>query len=231
MPEFPAMKFVFGLDPNKTIRALIVIVFLLAAASLIGQYSTYFLGDGHLQGFVPEFNLDREMNIPTWFSSILFLFSALLLWKTGDSAIDHRRYWRGLAFVFVLLSLDEVAALHEMAVDPFRKWLHAGGLFYFSWVIPGAVIVAVLSVLYLRVFLGLPPGVKRIFLLAAALFLGGALGLEMAGGRFVEAHGAANFTYALLANAEESLEMLGQVVFLHGLFLLLKTEEIAQRNT
>lgn len=151
--------------------------------------------------------------------------------EVGESAIDRRRYWRGLALVFILLSLDEVAALHEMAVAPFRRWFHAGGLFYFSWVIPGAAIVAVLSMLYLRVFLRLPPGVKRVFLVAAALFLGGSLGLEMAGGRFVEAHGAANFTYALIANAEESLEMLGQVVFLHGLFLLLKTEEIAQRNT
>ena len=196
------MKFVFGLDPAKTIRTLTVVVLLLTAASLIGQYSTYFLGDGHLHGFVPEFNLDREMNIPTWFASILFLFSALLLWKVGESAIDRRRYWRGLALVFILLSLDEVAALHEMAVAPFRRWFHAGGLFYFSWVIPGAAIVAVLSMLYLRVFLRLPPGVKRVFLVAAALFLGGSLGLEMAGGRFVEAHGATNFTYALIANAK-----------------------------
>jgi hypothetical protein len=57
------MIFKFRLKPGKTTLILMLIVAFLVAASLIGQYSTYFLGDGHMQGFVPEFNLDREMNV------------------------------------------------------------------------------------------------------------------------------------------------------------------------
>jgi len=218
------MKLEFDIDPEAAIRLFLIIIVALAAASLVGQVSTYYLGDGHLQGFVPQFNLDREMNVPNWFSSMLFLFSAALLWKAGEvagpSGEAFRKYWRGLTVVFVYISIDDVAAIHEMAVDPFRKWLHAGGWLYFTWVVPAIAIVAVLTVLYLRLFLALPPRTKRFFVLSAFLFFAGAFGLEMVGGHYVEFHGAQNFRYALIANAEEILEMLGQVAFIKGLFTL-----------
>jgi len=214
----------FDLDPPSIIRALIIAVVVLAMAGLIGQYSAYFLGDGHLHGFVPEFNLDREMNIPTWFSSLLFLFAAVLLWKAGNlpgaSGVRFVTYWRAMSVIFVCLSIDEVAAIHEMVVDPLRKALHAAGFLYFSWVIAGAAFVAVLAIFYWKLGCTLPAKTRTLFILAAGLFLGGTLGMEMVGGRYVEHHGASNFTYALMANAEEILEMLGQVTFIKGLFSL-----------
>jgi hypothetical protein len=218
------MRLEFDLDPRSIIRALFLIVAGLAAASLIGQASTYFLGDGHLWGFVPEFNLDREMNIPTWFSSCLFLFAAVLLWKAGGLRRDRERRfairWKSLSLIFVLLSIDEAAALHEMAVEPIRKALHASGFLYFSWVVAGAVFCAVLALVYWKLVFSLPAKTRLLFLVAAGLFVGGSLGMEMLGGRFVEHHGSSNFTYALMANAEETLEMLGQVTFIKGLFSL-----------
>lgn len=218
------MKLEFDIDPESTIRLFFLIVIILFTASLFGQISTYYLGDGHLCGFVPQFNLDREMNVPNWFSSMLFLFSAILLWKAGDMATPHgirfRKYWKALAVFFVIISIDDVAAIHEMAVDPFRKWLHAGGWLYFTWVVPAAALVAVLTFLYWRMFLALPARTKRLFLLAAVLFFAGSFGLEMAGGRYVELHGAGNFHYAMIAHAEEILEFIGQVVFIKGLFTL-----------
>lgn len=218
------MKLEYEIDPESVVRILFIVVVILAAAGLFGQFSTYFLGDGHLCGFVPEFNLDREMNIPTWFSSMLFLFSAVLMWKAGDAEAPYglrfRKYWKGLAVFFVYISIDEVAAIHEMAVDPFRKWLHAGGWLYFTWVVPAAVLVAVLAALYWRLFFALPARTKRLFLLAAFLFFAGAFGFEMVEGRYVELHGSQNFQYALIAHAEEILEFIGQVVFIKGLFSL-----------
>lgn len=218
------MKLEFRFDPASVVRTLFLIVVLLTALSLLGQISTYYLGDGHLCGFVPQFNLDREMNVPNWFSSILFLFSAVLMWKAGDletpCGLRFRKYWRGLAGFFVFISIDDVAAIHEMAVDPFRKWLHAGGWLYFTWVVPAAAIVIVLTILYLKVFLALPARTKRLFFLAAFLFFAGSFGFEMIGGRYVELHGAGNFHYAMIAHAEELLEFIGQVLFIKGLFTL-----------
>jgi hypothetical protein len=224
MEDGRPVRIVLTLDSPSIVRALFIVVALLAAASLAGQVSMYFLEDGHLWGFVPQFNLDREMNVPTWFSSILFLFAAVLLWKAGDipgpGSTRFRTHWRGLAVVFVCLSIDEVAAFHEMAVDPLRELFHAHGILYFSWVIGGAAFVVALALVFLRLWLSLPARTRALFLSAAFLFLSGALGMEMAAGRFVEWHGSASFSYALMANAEETLEMLGQVVFLKGLFTL-----------
>ncbi len=218
------MRLEFDLDPAATVRTLFLIVAFLAAASLTGQVATHFFGDGHLWGFVPEFHLDREMNVPTWFSGFLFLFSAALLWKAGslrfDSGGRFATYWRSLSILFIFLSIDEVAALHEMAVDPIRKALHASGFLYFSWVFAGIVFCAVLALIYWRLVFSLRARTRTLFIVAAVLFLGGALGMEMIGGRWVEHHGSSNLTYVLMANAEEILEMLGQVIFIEGLFTL-----------
>ena len=224
MDDGRPVRIVLTLDPPSVVRALFIAIVVLAAASLAGQVSTYYFGDGHLQGFVPQFNLDREMNVPTWFSSFLFLFTAVLLWKAGSlpgpGPARFRASWRGLAVVFVGLSIDETAAFHEMAVDPLRKLFHAHGFFHFSWVILGIAFVAALVPVFLKLRLSLTRRTRALFFGAAFLYLSGALGMEMVAGPFVERHGAANFSYALMANAEEVLEMLGQVVFIKGLFTL-----------
>ena len=224
MDDKHPVRLTLAFDPPSVVRALFIAVVVLAAASLAGQVSTYYFGDGHLQGFVPQFNLDREMNVPTWFSSFLFLFAAVLLWKAGSlpgpGPARFRASWRGLAVVFVGLSIDETAAFHEMAVDPLRKLFRAHGFFHFSWVILGIAFVAALVPVFLKLWLSLPRRTRALFFVAAFLFLSGALGMEMVAGPFVERHGAANFSYALMANAEEILEMFGQVVFIKGLFTL-----------
>lgn len=216
----------FVLDRPAVARALILAVVGLGAASLAGVVSTRVFGDGHLHGFVPLFDLDREMNVPTWFSSALFLLAAVLLWKAGDlsgavSPARRRPLWRGLALLFVLLSLDEVAAVHEMAVDPLRRLFHAGGVLYFSWVIAGAALAALVVLACGRLVLSLPSQVRARVIAAAVLFLAGALGMEMLAGRLVEQGGGAGLAYALMANLEEVLELSGQVVFIDGLLRLL----------
>ncbi|MHB8094218.1 MAG: hypothetical protein ACYDH0_04675 [Candidatus Aminicenantales bacterium] len=218
------MKLEWEFDPPSVVRSLFLVVVLLTIASLAGVFSTYILGDGHLRGFVPEFNLDREMNVPTWFSSALLLFIAGLLRNLAAVSkpenVRFIRFWKGLAAGFLFLSIDEIAAIHEMAVDPLKRLFHAGGVFHFSWVILGIAIAAFLAVVCLKPLRALPPRVRVIFLAAAFIFLSGALGLEMIGGLYVEGNGPANIVYALFANGEEFLEMCGQVVFIKGLFLV-----------
>jgi len=216
----------FQLKPRRTTLILMLIVAGLLAASLIGQYFTYFKGDGYMQGFVPQFNLDREMNIPTWFSTVCFLFAALLLWQlSGVDTKIARKYWRGLSMVFVFISIDECAAIHEMAVDIMRRLFHAHGLLYFSWVILGVAFVAILALLYTRFIILKTRPIRGLFFLSAGIFLVGTLGLEMIGGRYVESHGMETFTYALIANGEEALELIGLVVFLHALMVLLEKRQ------
>jgi hypothetical protein len=57
--------------------------------------------------------------------------------------------------------------------------------------------------------------------LSAALYIGGAVGLEMPGGAYAEAHGIATFGYQFFAAVEETLEMLGLTVFAYALMRIL----------
>ena len=54
-------------------------------------------------------------------------------------------------------------------------------------------------------------------MVAATLFIGGAIGIELVGGRYVELHGRENVTYSMIATLEESLEMAGVIVFIYAL--------------
>ena len=60
---------------------------------------------------------------------------------------------------------------------------------------------------------------------SAALFLGGAVGLEMVGGSVAETEGIESLRYRLLANLEEGLELAGTLLFIYALLL-----EEARRN-
>ena len=209
------------LSGKRITRLLVAVVLFLTLASLAGQFSKYRLGHDHLLGFVPSFDLDSELAIPSWYqASSLLLCSALLGWiavarkRQGD---PYARHWTVLAILFLVLSIDEGAALHETLIKPLRDLLHAGGFLYFTWVVPGGAFALLVAVVYLRFLAHLPAVTRTEFVLAAALYVGGALGLEMVGGRYAESHGFANLSYALIANAEEFLEMAGIVVFINAL--------------
>jgi hypothetical protein len=47
--------------------------------------------------------------------------------------------------------------------------------------------------------------------------MGGAIGVEMLGGYLAYITGMGNVSYLIVTTLEESLEMLGIVVFIHGL--------------
>jgi hypothetical protein len=56
-----------------------------------------------------------------------------------------------------------------------------------------------------------------LFVLAAALYVGGALGTEMVEAVYVEAHGRGTLAREAICCVEELLEMLGVVVFAYAL--------------
>ena len=60
--------------------------------------------------------------------------------------------------------------------------------------------------------------------LGAVVYVGGALGVEMIGGAYVEEHGIWNFNTILLVNLEEVMEMYGASLFIYFLLESLKLE-------
>jgi hypothetical protein len=209
------------LNPRRVAAVLLCTVAALVAASTAGQLVVHLTGHDYVYGFVPRFSLVEEANVPTWYSSVALLACAVLLAAVArterEAGSRFVRHWKVLALGFLYLSVDEAAALHELLIEPLRGALGAGGLFYFAWVVPALAALAVLGLAYLRFLAHLPPRTRRLFLAAAATFVGGAVGAEMVGGAWVESRGFHNAGSALLWTVEESLEMVGIVVFIYAL--------------
>ena len=166
------------------------------------------------EDLVGLFSLSYEGNLPTWYSSALLLACAITLAAIAPSApAGQARYWALLSGVFGYLSIDEAVGLHEQL----NQLVRLGGPFYFGWIIPAGAAVLVLAAVYLGFLRALPGETRRRFLVAGALYVGGALVMEIPLGLWTEAHGDGGLGYALIDFAEESLEMSGASLFLLAL--------------
>lgn len=208
-------------------RALVGIAVVLVLLHLVVVWSYH---TGWKMPLGGRFYLDAEANLPTFFSTFLLLTSAGLLAAIAAGARARRekytRHWGALALIFFLMAVDEAASLHEVLIDPLRDAFDLSGLLRFSWVLAGLVAVAAFSLAYLRFLLSLPRRLGLLFAASAALYVTGAIGLEMIGGSFFVEEGArqgANLLpYMLAATLEETLEMTGILLFVHTLLTHLR---------
>jgi hypothetical protein len=210
------------ISPIQFTRLLLGVIATLLLLSTIGQIARHIYHHEDLGGYVRLFYVDEEGNVPTAYSGLVWLLCAGvagMIAVTKQRLSDRfTRQWKWLAFIFLYLALDEIAAIHEMCVGPLRQSLHVGGLLYFTWVIPGALLLTVVAISYLKFLKHLPTKIRNLLLLAGALFVTGALGIEMIGGWYSELHGAqADLIYALTATVEEACEMLGVLTLFYAL--------------
>ncbi|MEG3894405.1 MULTISPECIES: hypothetical protein [unclassified Microcoleus] len=222
------MKFQIPLTPGAVTQFLLRVVTCLAVLSFLSQMSLYFLPDYPSRDyFAKAFNVDAERNIPTLYSFLALLFSSLLLGaiayaKNLDSC-RYKQHWKILSFIFLYLSLDEIGQLHEKFIDPMRSLLNATGFLYFTWIVPFGFLVAIFLLSYSKFLLHLPVSTRKLFVAASALYIGGAIGMEIPGGYLASTTGKENASYAIVTTIEELLEMLGIVVFIHALMSYVKT--------
>ena len=161
--------------------------------------------DPVIEELVPRLSLSYEHNVPTWFASSLLLACALAAGAIAREAGRWRRHWWGVTAVFAYASLDEAAELHEHL----GGHLETGGLLYFDWVIPAVAILGVLAAVFLPFMRGLPAATRRRLVVAGAIFLGGAVAMELPLGWWVERAGPDGLGYALIDWIEETLELCG----------------------
>ncbi|MFC7300423.1 hypothetical protein [Cognatiluteimonas weifangensis] len=215
-----------SLDPSALAWRLALVAMLLVAGNIVLQLFRlhsnyeYFSGLALVRVLV---DLDGENTFPALFSTALLLSASALLaliarLERHDGARDAAK-WTLLAIGFLLMGMDESLALHEHLIAPLRALLGGRqlGIFYFAWVIPGIVLVAVLGAYFMPFLWRLPRGTAIAFALAAAIYVGGALGVELVEGWWREGHGHRNAAYHLLVSLEEGMEMLGTILFIHAL--------------
>jgi hypothetical protein len=177
-------------------------------------------------------SLNREGNLPTWYSSLkLFVVGSLLglfTWRNLDR--HHRRSWLLpiLTLLFWLMSLDEVAQLHEKIgvlshavatnVDLDQTMFPKTGY----WVIVvGAPFLLVVIALFsaIRSYLTHPPYLIRLFLIGLGIMMIGALGVETLH-NFAGSKGS--MLRFILIFGEEMCEMFGVTMMLWASVELLK---------
>lgn len=95
-------------------------------------------------------DVGAEMSIPTWYSQLLLFCGAVVayvLWRVEPES-ERRRYWLLIGVLMTYASIDEGAAIHELAIEPVQNRLDSsGGLHHFAWVVPFGLFVLVIVAL------------------------------------------------------------------------------------
>lgn len=179
-------------------------------AGLVGLHMAF--------GQHPFFNLDREYNLCSWFSSLqLFtLGGACVAAFHRDGRVTADRWlWWILALGCCYLSLDEIVAIHEGVVEETIRGLPAGSLLRGlpPWQIVFAPALAIAALTFSGIF-------ASRFVERPACWVPAAIGLALWGSAFALS-GTAVFVPAALYEVEvaleEFMEMAGATLLLLGI--------------
>ena len=209
------------------IRALMAALF--ACVALFAGLNLSPLMDYHTPRWL--FDLNREGNVPAWFSSTLLLLLALSsaasawLARVRAGSPSEVRAWTAVGVLFVGLSLDETASLHETLGIQFAKHVgeFEGVRGPYMWVVvlaPIGLLVAVLMASWFRRIWR--PGHRSRALAFTALVVW----LSVPGLEVVEPLVPGQTLSVIL---EESLELCGEILLL-GAFLTHLDSERGRRT-
>lgn len=208
---------------------LFAIALILGAAYVVAQHVNPYgvaPGGSELSHIMFElFDLDSENNIPTWYSSLLWAIAArTALVAAGHAAGDDdgvaRRSWTLLGWIFLLLSLDEVASLHERLLGLAGDSMGLAGSFYYSWVVLAGLLAVGVAGALAPFVLRVRRDVAACLVVAAALFLGGALGVETLSSAVnlgsIASVEQTGLTWVRMVLLEELMEMMGPIIAIHA---------------
>jgi len=155
---------------------------------------------------VAVFDLDEEESFGTWFSSGILMLAALLLLHQSrvlraEGSARHR-WWLLLGIGFCVLSVDEVVGMHEYANTLMEDT---------DWTMIGFPIFGVIGLAYLPFLWHYRWRTGLLFLVAGAIYGGGAVGVE----HFTDS-AVNSLHYNMWTALEEGMEMGGVVLFIYA---------------
>lgn len=156
------------------------------------------------------FDVDEEDSFPTWFSGFILLLASVTSALNARRETSHRGpfavQWTMLGIGFLLLSIDEIAGMHETLNSSIS----------FSWTIPGAIIAAFAGGIFVPFLLKIPRPLAVRFVISGCIYLGGALGVEVLTDPYLENDELNTLAYNLWTAVEELMEMGGVLIFIEG---------------
>jgi hypothetical protein len=104
--------------------------------------------------------------------------------------------------------------LHERADEPLHQALHTSGALLWAWVLLAIPLLVVFALAYLPFLSSMPVPTRQGLLLAGALYVGGAIVMEMIGSYLFTLGGLESLAYQLSATVEEGMEMAGLILLI-----------------
>jgi hypothetical protein len=217
------------LRPGVVARVLTATAVFVVLLSTVFQVIKYVFHHDEVMGLVSLTFVDNERNIPTLFSVLDLALASLCLAVVAALTRKNGRpdfsKWVVLSVGFLYLAFDEALSLHERMSAPIKSFFGGRdvGFHHTYWAIPGLAGVIVLGLYFLKFLFRLPARTRILFVLAGAIFVGGAVGVEMLSGDYYEVHGY-GLGYSMIATIEESLEMAGVILFIYAILDYLARE-------
>ena len=208
---------IIPLTPRSIRKLLTAVTGGLLVAHSVVQVGIY--GFGAKKHWLDSLNMDRELNLPTLFSSALLLMAALLMRRLGQSS-DRiaTQDWLLLSKIFIFLALDEALQIHEILIIPgLRHQVHPA--LASTWVVPYSVLALILLWRFRRFLGSLSKATALRLLRSGAVYIGGAIGMEMVGSFAVRSSLIRLHSpwYGAITGLEEALELLGIILLIDAL--------------
>ncbi len=159
------------------------------ALGLFAYVFTILTGHDHLLGFLRLLDVGSERSIPTYVSVINLLLASILILIIYSYEKTNKQkgagYWLFLSILFLYLSVDEFASIHENFGNVHRYLVHkeliSPILDTHQWLPFGVFFVFAVSIALFPFVRKLPTDTRRYFLIAGCVFVTGAIGFEYLG--------------------------------------------------
>ena len=234
-----ATNLVTRLSVPAIFRAHCLLILALAAIYAGSQLLSYLTGHGRMFGLLSLFDMQEEQSIPNVLSTAGLLAASLTAWlivhvnPMGNPRVA--RGWRVVAAILLFLAIDEGAGMHDRLAGVGQAAFDTHGIFFIGWILPYLLLLGITGLVLLPVALSMPSRTRLRLIVAGAIYIGAAMGMEMieaamfdnaAGGAALMAAdlNATISSPAMIAvvGIEETGEMIGVALALRALLLHLE---------
>lgn len=219
-----------SIDSRKLLRGFALLTLVLITGGFLVIYFRANYDTQYVERTLNMFDLNRENNIPTWYASISFAFCALAAWLMGilKSLEKDSLYWKMMAVIFLGMSLDESASVHEYVASLLKGQFTFSGYWHFAWVAPALILIVMGIIFFFRFWWNQPSRIRFALAAGAVIFFSGSVGMEIIGGNLIEQSGYNDPVYMTLTLTEEIMELSGLWLFQFSLLESLALHQFSQ---
>lgn len=202
----------------------ITVVSFAVALGILAYIIAEFMRYDELPMILKGIDVGHERSVQTFLSTMNLMLASVLIFAIYRyekiSAGKAAGYWLFLSALFLFLSFDEFASIHEKYARIYAHFVDVRRTLpvfeSHQWLPVGILFVLVVFLILLPFLRALTPATRWSFMTAGAVFVAGAIGFEFLGALMIfegVVDSRSDVLYRVRRIGEESLEMYGIVIF------------------